>query len=521
MVGDKKYDASSLSIELTSTADTLWTYYHTARDKDPKRPGVKRVDGDSQYRIASITKTFTALAILYQHAAGNLSLDDPVSEYIPELAGDDGGEVPWKDITVRIMASQLSGIPREFGFGDLLNRLQDPTGLGLPPASRDSLTACEREPEAVVCSKDELLTRVKQYKPIMAPNQQSTYANLNFELLGVVIEKASGMNYSDYIRESMFGPLNMKSSTLQRPSDAHAVLPKGDDFWDFEQGAVAPTGGIYSSSSDLSKFLRFILTHYNALATGVNWMMPASWGTGMQTFYGMPFEIFRSDTILPESRRPVTFINKSGSLPGYYSIILMMPEYGLGITILVGGEGDLLGEVREMVTVAVTTAAETAVWEHMEEKYTGSFAAADESLNSSLSLTSSPASGLVLSSFISNDTDVLGTVIPKLASPFISDQPWRAQLVPTLLFKNETTQQGEIFRLVVMTERQPGAKVGVWDEFCPSDIDVPGTYAGLPLNEVVFWHEARTVELPAWKLILKPKKGRREGMELFKVQTAV
>lgn len=65
------------------------------------------MDGDSQYRIASITKTFTTLGVLYQHAAGNLSLDDSVDKYIPELAEEDGGEIPWKDITLRILASQL------------------------------------------------------------------------------------------------------------------------------------------------------------------------------------------------------------------------------------------------------------------------------------------------------------------------------------------------------------------------------------------------------------------------------
>jgi CubicO group peptidase (beta-lactamase class C family) len=68
---------------------------------------VTHVDGDSQYRIASITKVFTTLGLLYQHAAGNLSLDDAVDKYIPELKESDKGELPWKDITLRMLASQL------------------------------------------------------------------------------------------------------------------------------------------------------------------------------------------------------------------------------------------------------------------------------------------------------------------------------------------------------------------------------------------------------------------------------
>ena len=65
------------------------------------------------YRIASITKTFTVLGILYQEKAGNLSLDEPVYKYIKELREDQKGTLPWKDITLRSLASQLSGIPRE------------------------------------------------------------------------------------------------------------------------------------------------------------------------------------------------------------------------------------------------------------------------------------------------------------------------------------------------------------------------------------------------------------------------
>lgn len=85
----------------------MWALYHTAQERKPERPGTTQVDGISQYRIASNTKVFTTLGLLYQHAAGNLSLDDPVVKYVEELKGDDGGEVPWKDITLRALASQL------------------------------------------------------------------------------------------------------------------------------------------------------------------------------------------------------------------------------------------------------------------------------------------------------------------------------------------------------------------------------------------------------------------------------
>lgn len=98
---------SSYSIEVTSGDATLWTKYHSAQEHDKHRPGVTHVDGDSQYRIASITKVFTTLGLLYQHESGNLNLNDAVDKYIPELKEPDKGELPWKDIALRTLASQL------------------------------------------------------------------------------------------------------------------------------------------------------------------------------------------------------------------------------------------------------------------------------------------------------------------------------------------------------------------------------------------------------------------------------
>lgn len=92
---------------MTSSDATLWTKYHSAQQHDEQRPGVTSVDGDSQYRIASITKTFTTFGLLYQHALGSLHLDDSIDKYIPELKESDKGELPWKDITLRTLASQL------------------------------------------------------------------------------------------------------------------------------------------------------------------------------------------------------------------------------------------------------------------------------------------------------------------------------------------------------------------------------------------------------------------------------
>jgi CubicO group peptidase (beta-lactamase class C family) len=112
-VAAPEFAATSFSVEVTSSKESLWSQHHTARERNTSRPDIPQVNGDALYRIASITKSFTVLAILYQHAAGNLSLDDSIDSYIEELRGEQEGSIPWKDITLRTLASQLSGIPRD------------------------------------------------------------------------------------------------------------------------------------------------------------------------------------------------------------------------------------------------------------------------------------------------------------------------------------------------------------------------------------------------------------------------
>lgn len=108
-----EFDSTSFSVEVTSSRESLWAQHHTARERNASRPDVPVVNGDANYRIASITKAFTVLGILYQHKAGNLDLDDTLDNYLAELKEEQEGSVPWKDITLRSLASQLSGIPRE------------------------------------------------------------------------------------------------------------------------------------------------------------------------------------------------------------------------------------------------------------------------------------------------------------------------------------------------------------------------------------------------------------------------
>lgn len=95
---------TSFSVELTSSKETLFSFHHTSPKLNSS--GVDKVDGKTIYRVASVTKVFTTLALLLQYG---INLDDSVIKYVPELS-----KIAWyKDVTLRMLASQISGVHRD------------------------------------------------------------------------------------------------------------------------------------------------------------------------------------------------------------------------------------------------------------------------------------------------------------------------------------------------------------------------------------------------------------------------
>jgi hypothetical protein len=318
----------------------------------------------------------------------------------------------------------------------------------------------------------------------------------------------SNQTYEDYINDAMLKPLNMSKSTLSKPPDSAGVIPLNPQFWDVSEGVQNPTGGIYSSSSDLSKYLRYVLTHFNALTPALNWLHPVSASRGLYSFYGMPWEIFQTDRILKNSSRTVRFVTKAGGLPGYTSVIMTVPEYDLGITILVAGPGTFIEKLREIVTVATVRAAESLAIRQLASRYAGTYSSTDPDLNSTVTL-KADYKGLVLTTFISNGTDLWDSPIVRHQAP----GNWYAQLSPTLLYRDEKNQAGEEWAMMIAYEREGlGA---IWDDFCTESVEM-SMYAGIPFGSFVFWDERadgsfKMLEMSAFRVNLT----RVDGKEAF------
>jgi hypothetical protein len=325
---------------------------------------------------------------------------------------------------------------------------------------------------------------------------KSTYSNVAFELLGLVLERTTNKTYKEYMEDAIFKPLDMSKSTLSLPPDSAGVIPFNPQAWDLDEGIQNPTGGIYSCTNDLSKYLRYILSNYNAIATGVNWINPVSSSQGLNSFYGMPWEIFQTDRILKESKRMVRFITKSGGLPGYTSIIATVPEFDLGFTILVAGKSDIFPKILDAIGANIVRAAEEVAIRQLQERYVGTYTSTNQTLNSTITLIAD-SRGLVVERFISNGTDVLKSGFRR------SSNPWYAQLTPTLLYRDEQNQRGELWRILQSNERTE-SEGSIWDDFCVANIDAP-LYATVGFNELVFWDQDKDskfnkVELSAFQV---------------------
>ncbi len=176
---------------------------------------------ETQSCLASLSKPFTATAIMMLAEKKQLSYDDPIAKYFPELPKALGAA------TIRQMLNHTSGIP------DYSSDLD---------AERPGMSAT-----------DVVKALQKVDKPLFSPGEKYEYSNSGYVLLGLIVEKVSGKPFLDFLRQSILDPLDMKNTIAQRTSAAaHGY---GDFGGPSDAGSyVGADGGLYSTVDDLLKF---------------------------------------------------------------------------------------------------------------------------------------------------------------------------------------------------------------------------------------------------------------------------
>jgi hypothetical protein len=251
------------------------------------------------------------------------------------------------------------------------------------------------------------------------------------------------------------------------------------------------------------KFLRWVTKNHNKISPTLNWFQPSAWNTGSLSLLGYPWEIFRTTDILPNTKRPVTFYTKGGGLTGYYSYTIIIPQYDIVLFMAVAGELTSLNTIFAEIINPLVIAVETEAMSQLNLAYAGTYDSTDNKLNSSITFTQTDPRALHITSWISNSTDVLASLIPLVAAKAGTSGDMYLQLQPTFQTRHTDGRTGEVWRFINVIDDYdlPTNATTVWNDYCVANVD-PLSYGTIPLNEAVFWRKASDPASPVTDVTL-------------------
>lgn len=227
--------AQGINIALIDDQRILWSQGFGFASREPQVPATP----GTIYRIGSITKLFTATALLKLREQGKVDLDKPLRAYLPEFTI----KTPYPDappITLRHLLTHHSGMPRDHFKGFLTVR-----------------------PEAAVAEFAALPANLVGDYLQAPPNAFFSYSNVGFSLLGNVVAKAGGVSYSDYVEDSLFRPMGMTHASVVykpelEPWMAKVRVGKKDLGGSDLNLSNLSAGAVYASAEDLARFMEMI-----------------------------------------------------------------------------------------------------------------------------------------------------------------------------------------------------------------------------------------------------------------------
>lgn len=196
---------------------------------------------DSHFRLASISKQFTAAAILLLAQEGKLNLDDPAAQWLPSLPP------ALREITLHQLLTHSAGV---IDYEDLM------------PADTTEQEITDQDPDEQVHDADVLRLLEGENRRYFAPGSRYRYSNSGYALLALVVEQASGLRYPVFLRERIFTPLGMRSVAFESglatvPDRVYGYSQREGGWTRTDQSstsAVLGDGGIYASIEDLAKW---------------------------------------------------------------------------------------------------------------------------------------------------------------------------------------------------------------------------------------------------------------------------
>jgi CubicO group peptidase (beta-lactamase class C family) len=249
----------------------------------------------TRFRLASVTKPLTALGVLRLVARGQVNLEASVCDYLDPCPG------AWQPISVSNLLHHSSGLPNYTDFADYPNVEQQPA------------------------TPDQVVARFRDMGLAFAPGSTYQYCNSNYVLLGLIIERASGRPYADYMRDELFGPLGMANTGLDPGDFSPLGGTRGYRSGSLDIPAnvsnLFGAGDLYSTVEDLNRL---------AVALNAGTLLPAELTAQMETpglgRYGLGWMI--------EQRGPNRLVYHPGSISGAATWFGRYPEAGVTIVVL-------------------------------------------------------------------------------------------------------------------------------------------------------------------------------------------
>ncbi len=286
-------------------------------------PGGEAPSPQTPFVLGSTAKSITATAVMQLVEAGKVELDAPIQRYLPWFRVADPQASA--QMTVRHLLNQTSGLPIIAGMVNLADLDDRPD-------------AAERQARS--------LSTLKLSHPVGTAFE---YSNLNYNLLGLIVEVASGEPYADYIQRHIFTPLGMSHSHTSQAAAKQDGLAVGHRYWFAHPIAIPnlpiargslPSGQLISSSEDMAHYL---IAHLNGGCYGEAQVLSSTGidelhrGVAEQWVMGAPVAAYGMGWFVAKIGR-TTVVSHGGNVPDFSSYMAILPEQKKGVVLLVNAD---------------------------------------------------------------------------------------------------------------------------------------------------------------------------------------
>jgi len=287
------------------------------------------VDESTNFRLASLTKQFTAMTIMMLKEQGLLCYDDPLTKYFPDFP-----EIG-KSITIRHLLGHTSGI---ISYEDIL-----PEDLTVPLKDQDVLELVKT-----------------QHGAYFTPGTQFKYSNTGYAFLALIVEKVSGKHFAAFLKEKIFEPLGMNDtvayekgvSTVSRRAYGYKETENGFAFADQSlTSSVLGDGGIYSSVMDYFKWDQALYTEKLVRRqTLQEAFSPALLPDGTSTHYGFGWYI--------REKNGERILLHNGGTCGFSNAVRRVPGKNLTVIVLANRHhGNVAADANQLIDWLLSNAA--------------------------------------------------------------------------------------------------------------------------------------------------------------------